>query len=187
MLNIKKFVLTIVVITYISSHMHGNLAAEIGKTGPFESLEQEVFLNCWRTTDWLMRSTWALLKGADLSPTLYNVLRILRGVGSQGISCQDIAQRMITRDPDLTRLLDRLEKRHLVARHRQQRDRRVVKATITEAGLAVLAQLDDPMRQMHLRQLGHLGKQRLTQLLQLLEEVRGQPVADGAPPAEEHS
>ncbi|MGD1278711.1 MAG: MarR family transcriptional regulator [Tepidisphaeraceae bacterium] len=161
--------------------MHSKLAAEIRKIGPFESLEQEVFLNCWRTTDWLMRSAWAVLKGAELSPALYNVLRIIRGAGPQGISCQDIAQRMITRDPDLTRLLDRLEKRRLVTRHRQQRDRRVVKATITEAGLAVLAQLDDPIHQMHLRQLGHLGKQRLTQLLQLLEEVRGQPVAAIAP------
>jgi len=156
--------------------MPSKLAAEIGKTGPFESLEQEVFLNCWRTTDWLMRSTWAVLKGVGLSPALYNVLRILRGAGPQGISCQDIAQRMVTRDPDLTRLLDRLEKRRLVVRHRQQRDRRVVKATITEAGLAVLAQLDHPIRQMHLRQLGHLGEQRLTQFLRLLEAAREQPV-----------
>jgi DNA-binding MarR family transcriptional regulator len=152
--------------------MVGKLGREIGKTGPFDSLEQEVYLNCLRTADWLARKAAATLKPAGLSATQYNVLRILRGVGEAGISCHEVANRMITRDPDLTRLLDRLEKRGLVRRERQDDDRRVVKARITEPGLSLLAGLDQPIRQLHQRLLGHLGSERLNQFLQLLEQAR---------------
>jgi DNA-binding MarR family transcriptional regulator len=160
--------------------MVGQLGREIGKIEPFDSLEQEVFLNCLKTADWLSRGGAALLKSAGLSITQYNVLRILRGVGPTGISCQEIANRMITRDPDLTRLLDRLEKRGMVRRERQYDDRRVIKAYITEEGLTLLAGLDKPIAELHKRLLSHMGPERLNQFLQLLEEAR--QTQDGGSP-----
>jgi DNA-binding MarR family transcriptional regulator len=153
------------------------LAQEIGKKNPFATLEEEVCLNCIRTADWLHRGGVMLFRTVGLSPTQYNVLRILRGVGKPGISCHDIAARMITREPDLTRLLDRLEKRGLATRHRQSDDRRVVICRITEAGLTLANSLDEPVRQLHQRQLHHMGEEKLMQLSDLLEEARQQPYA----------
>ncbi|MGA2582966.1 MAG: MarR family transcriptional regulator [Tepidisphaeraceae bacterium] len=155
--------------------MSGRLGKEIGKTGPFESLEQEVFLNCIRTADWLSHGAANVLKSARLSPTQYNVLRILRGVGPMGLGCQEIGRRMITREPDLTRLLDRLEKRGLVVRRRETADRRVVRTTITDAGLAILAAMDEPVRNHHLHLLAHMAPERLATLNELLEEARNAP------------
>jgi MarR family transcriptional regulator, organic hydroperoxide resistance regulator len=150
------------------------LGLEIGKSGPFESPEQEVLLNCLRTADWLTRAVVDVLKPSGLSTTQYNVLRILRGVSGQGINCQEIGQRMITRDPDLTRLLDRVEKRGLVSRQRPEEDRRIVRTTITQAGLDLLSQLDTPVREVHHRLLGHLGQEKLATLSLLLEQAREQ-------------
>src|SRR3954467_10234095 len=118
--------------------MAGKLAKEIHQTRPFSSVEQEVFLNVLRTADVLTYRLEAFLKPFGLSPTQYNVLRILRGAGDEGLACGRIAERMITRDPDITRLLDRLEKRNLIRRARQTDDRRVVKGFITAEGSALL-------------------------------------------------
>ncbi len=152
------------------------LCEEIGKTDPFESLEQEVLLNCLKTADWLSRAVVETLKPSGLSPVQYNVLRILRGIrqsgAAQGVGCQEIAQRMITRDPDLTRLLDRMEKRGWISRKRSTEDRRIVRTEITEAGLVLLARLDEPVMQVHHKLLQHLGREKLTQLSQLLEQAR---------------
>jgi DNA-binding MarR family transcriptional regulator len=158
------------------------LAREIKKTKPFDSLEQEVFLNLQRTADALMRGVADLLKPAGLSPTQYNVLRILRGVidepDSDGsLACQEIGQRMITRDPDITRLLDRLESRGWIARQRSKSDRRVIEARITAEGLKLLKSLDHPIRELHLRQLAHLGRTRLKGMSELLETARRSPDA----------
>jgi DNA-binding MarR family transcriptional regulator len=101
------------------------------------------------------------------------VLRILRGA-PEGLTCGEIGERMITRDPDITRLLDRLEKRKLIARSRESEDRRVVVARITRGGLDVLARLDGPVREVHRAQLGHLGRERLRALAELLEACRSQ-------------
>jgi DNA-binding MarR family transcriptional regulator len=147
------------------------LKDEIGKTGPFESPEQEAMLNCMRTANRLADAAAAILKTADLSGTQYNVLRILRGTG-RAMACQEIAGRMITRDADLTRLLDRLENRNLVSRQRQSDDRRVVRIAITNVGLALLAELDGPVNAAHHRLLGHMGKEQLEQLSRLLELAR---------------
>jgi DNA-binding MarR family transcriptional regulator len=95
------------------------------------------------------------------------VLRILRGA-IEGLPCGEIANRMITRDPDITRLLDRLERRGLIARSRETRDRRMVTARITPPGLKLLARLDEPVQEAHRRQLGHLGRERLRALTELL-------------------
>jgi DNA-binding MarR family transcriptional regulator len=113
-----------------------------------------------------------LLKSAGLSHTQYNVLRILRGASPETLSCGEIAQRLITRDPDITRLLDRLESRGLISRMRGTTDRRVVRSTVTPAGLDLLQQLDEPLHQAHLRQLAHMSEQDLQTLVRLLEEAR---------------
>lgn len=137
--------------------------------------EEAVYLELLRTTDRLSRSLAQILKAEDLSSNQYNVLRILRGAAQasdSGLPCGEIANRMITRDPDITRLLDRLEKRSLITRWRESRDRRVVLARITSEGLELLARLDEPIRQTHRRQLGHLGPDRLRELAALLEESR---------------
>jgi DNA-binding MarR family transcriptional regulator len=148
-----------------------NLAMEIKKKNPFDSLEQEVFLNLLRTADILGRQIEHFLKSAGLSPNQYNVLRILRGAG-EGLACGEIADRMITRDPDMTRLLDRIEKQGLITRCRPPRDRRIVITEITKKGLAILARLDEPVRFAHKTQLAHMSRQRLKELLKLLEAAR---------------
>ena len=152
--------------------MAKRLAEEIKQTRPFRSLEEQVALGLARTTDAMSRGIEALLKGSGLTPTQYNVLRILRGAGAAGLSCGEVGARMITRDPDLTRLLDRLLARELVTRERDTKDRRVVTTRITKAGLALLAKLDGPVDAHHRQALGHLGEERLRALAQLLDEAR---------------
>jgi DNA-binding MarR family transcriptional regulator len=137
------------------------------------SAEESVFLDLLRTADLLSRKLAAVLKPTDSSPTQYNVLRILRGAKG-ALPCGEIANRMITRDPDITRLLDRMEKRGLVARARETKDRRMVLTRITAEGLKVLASLDVPIREAHRSQLGHLGPERLRKLAELLRAARGE-------------
>jgi DNA-binding MarR family transcriptional regulator len=120
----------------------------------------------------LSRNLSDVLKTEDLSSTQYNVLRILRGA-PDGLPCGEIGSRMITRDPDITRLLDRLEKRDLISRHRQSKDRRMVMARITPGGIQLLSRMDEPVREAHRAQLGHLGRERLKALTGLLQVARG--------------
>ncbi len=129
------------------------------------------FLELLRTTDRLSRRLVEVLKAEELSPTQYNVLRILRGA-PEGLACGEIGERMITRDPDITRLLDRLEKRKLITRGRDVKDRRVVLARITGEGLKALGRLDEPIVEMHRNLLGHLGRERLAELCRLLSIAR---------------
>jgi DNA-binding MarR family transcriptional regulator len=133
--------------------------------------EEALFLDLLRTTDMLTRGLVPLLKAEAISSNQYNVLRILRG-SPDGLPCGEIANRMITRDPDITRLLDRLEKRGLISRCRETKDRRMVMARIAPDGLKVLARLDDPIQEGHRRQLGHLGRERIRALTELLQSAR---------------
>jgi DNA-binding MarR family transcriptional regulator len=133
--------------------------------------EETTSVDLFRTADLLSRAPAQLLKSEDLSPTQYNVLRILRGAPS-GLPCGEIAGRMITRDPDITRLLDRLAKRGLIGRRRESKDRRVVLTKITPEGLELLARIDEPMQQLHRQQLGHLGRNRMKTLAEILGAVR---------------
>jgi DNA-binding MarR family transcriptional regulator len=133
--------------------------------------EEAVFLDLLRTTDMLSRGLVRVLKAEGVSATQYNVLGILRGA-PEGLPCGEIASRMITRDPDITRLLDRLESRGLISRSREVRDRRTVVARITPGGLKLLARLDEPIQRVHRKQLGHLGQQRLRALTDLLQASR---------------
>lgn len=133
--------------------------------------EELVFLELARTHDMLSRGPIRVLKTEDVSPTQYNVLRILRGT-PEGLPCGEIAARMITRDPDVTRLLDRLEKRALISRCRETEDRRMVMTRITPDGLKLLDRLDGPIEEAHHRQLGHMGRERLRTLAELLTAAR---------------
>lgn len=139
---------------------------------PRRSLETDAYVDVQRTADVLARAVSACLRRDDLSPAQYNVLRILRGAGPGGLACGAIAKRMFTRDPDVTRLLDRLEERLLVARTREPGDRRVVRTRVTAGGLRLLARLDEPIARMHAGQLGHLGPGRLRALIRLLALAR---------------
>ena len=152
--------------------MSPKLKDEIKQGKPFESLEAEVFLNLLRTADALSRGSGEILKLAGLSHTQYNVLRILRGAGEEGLCCREVAERMITRDPDITRLVDRLERPGLLTRSRDSRDRRVVTVRITSPGLKVLKDLDGPMTQHNRKLLSHMDKADLRKLLRLLEAAR---------------
>jgi DNA-binding MarR family transcriptional regulator len=155
------------------------------KTGgrtPF--LEAEVYLTLQHVADLLLRPVEEALKPAGLSHTQYNVLRILRGASRDagkrgerggeegGLPCGEIAARMITRDPDITRLLDRLEARELVARSREKKDRRVVQARITAAGIQLLKKLDEPMAAMHRKEFARVPAAHLRQLLKHLKQIR---------------
>ena len=135
------------------------------------SPEEATFLELLRTTDMLSRGLVPILKAEDLSSTQYNVLRILRGA-PEGLPCGEIASRMITRDPDVTRLLDRLERRELISRCRETKDRRTVRVRIAPDGLKLLTRLDEPIQAAHRKQLGHLGRQRLKALTDLLRVSR---------------
>ena len=141
------------------------------RTGTKPSAEEAVFLELVRTADILSRRPSEVFKAVELSPTQYNVLRILRGA-AEPLTCGEIAKRMITRDPDITRLVDRLEKRGLTSRSRESRDRRTVLVQITEEGLQLLASLDRPIQDAHRSQLAHLGEKRLKQLSKLLSACR---------------
>lgn len=135
------------------------------------SPEEAAFLDLLRTADILARGAIGVLKAEDLSMTQYNVLRILRGA-REGLPCGEIAGRMITRDPDVTRLLDRMEKRGLISRARESLDRRRVLARITTEGLKLVDRLDAPVQKIHRKHLGHLGKDQLRALGELLAAAR---------------
>lgn len=152
--------------------MTGKLKREIKQRRPFSSVQEEVALSLLRTADYVAVPVAEVLRNASLSTSQYNVLRILRGAGDEGLACGEIAERMLSRDPDLTRLLDRLETRGLVERGRDTRDRRVVLASITEAGLELLASLDKPIEETLRRSLAHVPSERLKTLIALLDEVR---------------
>jgi DNA-binding MarR family transcriptional regulator len=152
--------------------MAGRLQAEIRQRKPFVSPEEETYLNLVRTADALTRELELLLQPFGLTSTQYNVLRILRGAGEEGATCSGISERLLAFDPDVTRLLDRLEKVQLVQRSRSTTDRRVVMTTITPAGLELLEKLDQPLETLLRQQFKRIGRERLRQLIADLEEIR---------------
>jgi DNA-binding MarR family transcriptional regulator len=133
--------------------------------------EAGLFVAIVKTADSLSQEAEQLIKAHHLTGAQYNVLRILRGAETEGLLCRGISERMISRDPDITRLLDRMEKRRLITRERQKDDRRVIKTRITAEGLAFLKKLDHPVRDLHKRQFGHMKASRMKILAELLEEV----------------
>jgi DNA-binding MarR family transcriptional regulator len=135
-------------------------------------IEDQLFVSVLKTADFLGQQAEQLLKLYGLTGTQYNVLRILRGAGQDGLPCRSVGDRMISHDPDMTRLLDRMEKRGLITRERQKIDRRVVKARITTLGLEMLKKLDQPVREMHKQQFEHMSSAKLKQLAELLGECQ---------------
>jgi len=135
-------------------------------------LEDQTFIALQKTADALGQEAGQLLKANGLTGAQYNVLRILRGSEPAGLACNDIGERMISHDPDMTRLLDRMEKRGMITRQRQTDDRRVVKTRITSDGLGILKRLDQPVRDLHKRQFRRLPAPRLKVLAELLQEIR---------------
>jgi DNA-binding MarR family transcriptional regulator len=134
-------------------------------------LEDQAFVGLQKAADALGQQAEQLMKAHGLTGAQYNVLRILRGAEPHGLACGDIAERMISHDPDITRLLDRMEKRALITRQRQQQDRRVVKTRITADGLQLLRRLDQPVRELHQRQFQHFPAARLKALKELLDQI----------------
>lgn len=135
-------------------------------------LEDRIFVALLAAADALGLQAEQLVKAAGLTGAQYNVLRILRGAEPDGLPCRGIADRMISHDPDITRLLDRMEKRGLITRERQTDDRRVVLTRITPKGLQALKPLDQPVHELHKRQFRHMPVARLKALAELLEELR---------------
>ena len=139
---------------------------------PVATLENRIFVALLQAANTLGQEAEQLLKASGLTGAQYNVLRILRGAEPEGLPCRGIGDRMISHDPDMTRLLDRLEKRGLITRMRQTDDRRVVKTRIMPQALSLLKTLDRPIRELHKRQFRHMSAARLKILSDLLEEVR---------------
>ncbi len=135
------------------------------------SLEARVFVALLTAADRLSQDAEQLVKAYGLTGTQYNVLRILRGAEPAGLPCKGIGDRMISHDPDMTRLLDRMDKRGLITRERQTDDRRVIKTRITAQGLDILKKIDTPIQELHKRQFLHMGATRLKTLAAALEEV----------------
>ncbi|HYI94420.1 MAG TPA: MarR family transcriptional regulator [Bryobacteraceae bacterium] len=148
---------------------------ELQYASPFRHVEEEVFLNVQRTADALMQELIDVLRPFGISPTQYNVLRILRGAGDRGITCKEIASRMITRDPDITRLLDRLERRKLLTRSRAKEDRRFVAIHISSEGLSLLREVDEPIGRKQVELMRHVNHERLPLAIDLLEQLRDWP------------
>ena len=153
------------------------LQKELQKKKPFECPEQEVAINLLRTTDFLSREGHALFERHGISGQQYNVLRILRGHRETGLPCQKIVAQMITQMPDITRLVDRLEASGFVRRERTEQDRRLVIVHITALGMDLLAELDQPILDLHRGQMKHMTRAELAELNRLLEKLR-RPVMD---------
>ena len=137
-------------------------------------IQDQAFILIQKTADALAQEVEQFLKRCGLTGTQYNVLRILRGAGPEGLACSSIGEKMISHDPDMTRLLDRMQKRGLITRHRQSNDRRVVKTRITSRGLVLLKRLDRPVHKLHKQQFQSVSQQRLKTLLESLGQVRKQ-------------
>jgi len=150
----------------------GGLQKELRQTKPFRSLEVEAALSIARTAARLDHGVAQALKPFGLTPTQYNVLRILRGAGAEGLCRNAVGERLVAPVPDVTRLLDRMEDAALISRERSGTDRRFVTTRITGKGLDLLDQIDAPLAALHQRQLGHLGKRNLKVLVDVLTEAR---------------
>lgn len=152
--------------------MPADLRTQIGRKRPFDSPEEEAYLNVLRTGGELDAAFARLFRAHGLTNPTYNALRILRGHGPGGVACRVIGEQLVSRVPDVTRLVDRLVEAGLAERDRRGEDRRVVRVRITRAGLSLLARLDRPVRDLHASQLGHLTRAELATLSALLVKAR---------------
>lgn len=158
-----------------------SLQDELKQGRPFDTLYQEAMLNIIRTASHLTYEVTEALRPYGVTTTQYNVLRILRGAGADGLPCGAIADRLVTRDSDVTRLIDRLTGQHLVERGRSALDRRVVTVRITQAGTDLLTRLAPVLSEVHHQQLGHLDSNTLTALIRGLEQARDRAAINPSP------
>ena len=149
-----------------------NLKLEIAQAAPFSSVEEEAILNLLRTSDCMSRAFHQKTREWGLTSTQYNVLRILRGAQPEGLMCAAIGARMITAEPDITRLLARLKALKLIRQHRDRHDRRVLWTQITDAGLDVLRKMDPVIELLPKELLGHMSGEELASIIRLLELAR---------------
>ena len=156
------------------------LKSEIAQQRPFTSLHEEALLNLARTNDCLHRAFYTHCKHFGVTSTQYDVLRILRGSNPKGLTCSDIGDRMVTADPDITRLLRRLAALGFIRQKRDAADRRVVRTFISSKGLELLAQMDPIIAKLPVELLGHIDRIGLQQLIGLLEQARLHCGADAA-------
>lgn len=147
----------------------------------FDSLQQEAYLSLWRTYDRLRSLEDELFAQWDLTAQQYNLLRLLRSSHPESVPTLSLAERLVSRAPDITRMLDKLEARDLVARTRSTQDRRAVLVNVTAAGMNLIEQIAQPLRACHERQLGHLAAEKLTDLIALLELARAPHEPEGSP------
>ncbi|PYE50545.1 MarR family winged helix-turn-helix transcriptional regulator [Deinococcus yavapaiensis] len=152
--------------------MSRSLRDEIQQHQPFRSLEEEAALNLFRTTQLLADRGEAFYREHGLTPTQYNVLRILRGAGDGGLGRNEIRERLLSRMPDVTRLLDKMEDMELVRRVRSTTDRRCVPTALTEKGRALVDAMDEPVAAMHREQFGHLTPGQLHTLVEIMTQIR---------------
>jgi len=145
---------------------------QVRRTLRFDSLEQEVFLNLWRTYDRLRALEDALFTQFDLTPQQYNILRLLQACRPAGLPTLQLAAQLVSRAPDITRMLDKLEDRGWIARHRMEDNRRVVVVKITSSGIRWIRRIAKPLKESHRQQLGHLSAAELKSLRQLLLAAR---------------
>ena len=167
--------------TRIVAPMRGasRLQEELKQSKPFATLEQEALLSIERTAAILSHGVADALRRYGITPTQYNVLRILRGAGEQGLCRNEVRDRLVAQVPDVTRLLDRMVEMGLVDRERAVDDRRMVFTRITRKGIQLLGRIDEPVARLYTRQLGHLGAAKLRTLVRLLAEVRHGIGSDG--------
>ena len=154
--------------------MPKSLEEKLKQSKPFENLEVETFLNILRTHSLLADGANALFREFGITLVLYNLLRIVRGAGDEGIACSEISDRLVTRVPDVTRLVDRLVKSGLVTRHRPEHDRRVVLLNLTRKGARLLMRIEEPMLAYHRERMKHLNKAELKTLIALLTKLRAE-------------
>jgi len=152
--------------------MRNALQAELKQNKPFKSLQEEAMLSITRTAAVLEHGVAQALRPHEITPTQYNVLRILRGAGAEGLCRQEVGERLVRRVPDVTRLLDRMEDGGLIARRRGKEDRRYVATYITPKGLDLLAAIDREICEIHNRQIGHVDARSLRLLIEVLTKVR---------------
>ena len=167
--------------TRIVAPMRGasRLQEELKQSKPFATLEQEALLSIERTAAILSHGVADALRRYGITPTQYNVLRILRGAGEQGLCRNEVRDRLVAQVPDVTRLLDRMVEMGLVDRQRAVDDRRMVFTRITRKGIQLLGRIDEPVARLYTRQFGHLGAAKLRTLVRLLAEVRHGIGSDG--------
>jgi DNA-binding MarR family transcriptional regulator len=145
---------------------------ELKQSRPFDLVEEEVHVSLARTAALAERAFARTLKPHRITPTQYNVLRILRGAGPGGLCRNEVGERLVTPVPDVTRLLDRMSALHLIARQRSDQDRRLVRTHLTAKGLALVDRLDDELRAVHRKRLAHIDKSKLRALVTTLADIR---------------